>query len=184
MKNIDKALDIGCGRAEWVELLQKNQIDAFGIDMNHAMVEEAHRNGVKNIQNIDLFKYLKNLQDNSFDLITAFHIIEHIPFENLMIFFKEIRRVLKSGGQIMLETPNPENLLVSSLTFYKDPTHLNPLPAEVVEFMINYFGFLDIKIVYLNPFPKEMCIDEKTKSSEVLNKLLFKEQDYMVIANK
>jgi len=45
------------------------------------------------------------------NVVTAFHLIEHIPFEAMLELFEEVRRVLRPGGLVMLETPSPENLL-------------------------------------------------------------------------
>ena len=182
--SIKTALDIGCGRGEWMELLQSHNIDIYGVDLNSAMIQEAKKHKVKNAINEDIFIFFKEMKDNSYDLITGFHIIEHIPFEDLMSLFREVKRVLKPDGKIMFETPNPKNLLVASLTFYNDPTHLNPLPPEVISFMVEYLGFKKVKIVELHPFEESMHIKENTHSARMLNNLLFKEQDYMVVGSK
>ena len=162
---IKTALDIGCGRGEWTGLLQSNSIDAYGIDLNFAMLNEGLSRGIKNLQKMDVFDYFKSCEDNSFDLVTAFHIIEHIPFEKLFVFLQEIKRVSKPNATILLETPNPANPLVAYFEFYKDPTHLNPLPSDVVKFMVEYIGFKDVKVDFLHIHPT--------------NKL---PQDYLVIA--
>ncbi len=177
-----KALDIGCGRGEWVELLQSKGIDAYGVDLNHAMVEDGILHDVKNLEVKDAFEFLASCPDNSFDLITAFHIIEHIPFEKLLVLFKELKRVASSNAVILLETPNPENLLVAAYTFYKDPTHLNPLPSEVTTFMLEYFNFTNIQVYPLHPFPDSMRIKEKSQTAFVLNHYLYSEQDYLIVA--
>ena len=184
ISSVTKALDIGCGRGEWVELLQRHSIDALGVDLNYAMVEDAKRHGVKNIIVKDIFDFLSDSEDESYDLITAFHIIEHIPFNKLLTLLSEIKRVLKPQGKMILETPDPTNLLVSSLTFYNDPTHLHPLPPDVVSFMIEYIGFKKIQVIKLHPFDTDMHIKEQSHSANMLNNLLFKEQDYMVISIK
>jgi len=182
--NVSKALDIGCGRGEWVQLLQEHNIESYGIDINHTMVLEAKSYKVDNIINEDIFKFLKNIDDNSYDLITGFHIIEHIPFEKLLILLKEVQRVLKPSAKAIFETPNPKNLLVASLTFYNDPTHLNPLPPDVVKFMLEYLSFNEVEIVELNPFGSEIHIKEESGSAQMLNNLLFSEQDYLVVGSK
>ncbi len=146
-----RTLDIGCGRAEWVELLQNKGIDAHGVDLNDAMVEVGIQNGVENLKVQDAFEYLKDTPQNSFELITAFHIIEHIPFEKLITLLQLIKKAAKDGATILLETPNPQNLQVAACNFYNDPTHLNPLPAPVIKFLVEYLGFEEVQIHYLNP---------------------------------
>ena len=184
LSSVKTALDLGCGRGEWVELLQEHQIKAYGIDLNFVMTQEAKKYGVKNIEAIDAFEFLKKQKDNSIDLITGFHIIEHIKFEKLLVLLNEIKRVLSPNGKVLLETPNPENLLVAAFTFYKDPTHLNPLPSEVVSFMLEYIGFENVVVKNLHPFPENMKIKSKSDCANTMNDYLYKEQDYIVIATK
>lgn len=168
-----KSLDIGCGRGEWVELLQEKDIDAHGIDMNPMMLKMAKENNLKNIQAKDAFEYLKGCEENSFDLITAFHIIEHIPFEKLVYLLQEVKRVAKPNATILLETPNPQNLQVAAYTFYTDPTHLNPLPANMIRFLVEYLGFIDVEINYLNP---------KNSSQKSQHSTPDNAQDYLIVA--
>ena len=61
--------------------------------------------------------------------MTGFHIVEHLPLPYLVSMLKEAARTLRPGGIAIFETPNPENVLVGSHTFYLDPTHLKPTPA-------------------------------------------------------
>jgi len=155
-KNI-KALDIGCGRGEWLQLLQEKNIDAQGLDLNNSILNIAKQNGVKNLQKSDAISFLKKVKDNTYDIVTAFHIIEHIPYEKLFELLQEIKRVSKKDAIILLETPNPLNIEVGAYSFYMDPTHLNPLPAPNIKFMAEYIGFKNVTIDYINPStsPKE-----------------------------
>jgi O-antigen chain-terminating methyltransferase len=149
------ALDIGCGRGEWVELLQQKNISAKGIDLNFAMLNIGLSHGVKDLSQADAFEYLSTCKSNTFDLISAFHIIEHIPYQKLLTLLQEIKRVATPNATILLETPNPQNPKVASYEFYKDPTHRNPLPAPVIAFMVEYIGFNSIKTIYLNPLNQD-----------------------------
>jgi O-antigen chain-terminating methyltransferase len=53
----------------------------------------------------------------------------------------EALRVLAPGGLMILETPNPENLVVGSSAFYMDPTHHKPLPPLLLGFLAEFAGF-------------------------------------------
>ena len=150
--------------------------------MNSAMLNEGISIGVKNLKKENIFEFLKSCKDNSFDLITAFHIIEHIPYNQLFILLQEIKRVSTSNATILLETPNPNNLLVASYEFYKDPTHLNPLPSDVIKFMVEYIGFKEVRVEFLHPFPKTLHIQENSETALILNDYLYKERDYLIIA--
>lgn len=180
--DIKKALDIGCGRGEWVNLLQQNAIDAYGIDLNASMLNAAQKRGIKNLTKVDAFEFFNQCEENSFDLVTAFHVIEHIPFEELFAFLEQISRIATSDATIMLETPNPANLQVAAYTFYRDPTHLNPLPSEVISFMLEYLGFRDIKVHFLHPYAQEQHLQENSECAKALNQFLYSNQDYLIVA--
>jgi hypothetical protein len=61
----------------------------------------------------------------------------------------ESLRALVPGGLLILETPNPENLLVGASEFYLDPTHQRPLPSKLLAFLIEYTGSERVKILRL-----------------------------------
>jgi len=132
------AIDIGCGRGEWLELLGDNSINAKGVDIDSGMLD-----GAKNLDITlgDGIEYLSNEPSNSALVISAFHLVEHISFENLMRLVSEANRVLVDGGILILETPNPENIKVASETFYLDPTHTKPIPSELLSFVTKYHKF-------------------------------------------
>lgn len=137
---IASAVDIGCGRGEWLRLLYENGIKGTGVDLNARMVEEAKRSGQKAILS-DGTIFLSSLPNASICAVTGFHIVEHIPFYELMMLFSECFRVVAPGGVVVFETPNPENILVGACSFYTDPTHRNPIPPPSLGFMLSYVGF-------------------------------------------
>ena len=178
-------LDIGCGRGEWLDLLRQQGLERlYGVDLNEAMVQHSKELGFE-VAKLDALEYLQGLKENSLALITGFHIIEHLPFKQLLLLLYESYRVLKHGGMVIFETPNPENITVGACNFYTDPTHKNPLPPPTTEFMLQEAGFVDVEIKRLN-LSKEVHY-LKGKEHNDLNELLFaftKEQDYAAIGYK
>lgn len=175
-------LDIGCGRGEWLELLRERGLEAYGVDLNSMMVERSQAVGLK-AQKADALTHLRELPDKSLGAITAFHFIEHIPFDIFVNFLDEALRVLTPGGVVILETPNPETIRVGATTFYYDPTHRNPLPPVPTKFIVEHRGFVDVEILRLRPAIEEQlqALDE---NAEVLNRVLFGPQDYAIIARR
>ncbi|NWG04930.1 MAG: methyltransferase domain-containing protein [Syntrophaceae bacterium] len=176
-------LDLGCGRGEWLELLKENGYIAKGVDFNRVMIRKCQEIGLEVIDS-DIIEYLTNQQPNSFGAITGFHILEHLPYKSIISLFDETLRVLKSGGMVIFETPNPENLIVGACNFYFDPTHRNPLPPRLLSFLIESRGFEKTEIIRLHPLG---FFREEQKTSDVVKVLatLFNaEQDYSVIAYK
>jgi SAM-dependent methyltransferase len=147
-------LDIGCGRGEWLELLQEHGAMASGVDLNEAMVEENRKRGFK-VTYGDALSYLAALPAGSLGMVTGFHIIEHIRFDLLVKLFDECHRALRPGGCILFETPNPENLVVGAYTFYFDPTHRHPLPPKMIDFVVRARGYAEVDILRLHPRQEE-----------------------------
>ena len=139
LKDEVKALDIGCGRGEWISLLNENGFNARGIDINESMVKVASQKGLNAAVN-DALGELKSLDENSLDIITAFQVVEHIKFDDVLELIKEAKRVLAPCGILILETPNPENIMVGTQWFYLDATHKNPIPCELLSFATHYYG--------------------------------------------
>jgi O-antigen chain-terminating methyltransferase len=128
--------------------------------------------------------YLCDAKAKSLHVITAFHVIEHLPFDRLVTLLTEAHRVLKRGGLLILETPNPDNLIVGAKNFYTDPTHRNPLPSVLTRFLAEHAGFSRVEIVNQHPFGDDMLLKEPGPIAARLNELLYSEQDYAIFATK
>ena len=177
-------LDLGCGRGEWLELVNENGLAGEGVDSNAIMVSACQERGLR-VTEGDALEYLRALPAESRGAITAFHLIEHLQFQVLVQLLRESFRVLRPGGLAIFETPNPDNVLVGSNGFYSDPTHLHPLPKEYSRFMLQSVGFSDVVARPLNP--DKDSLPENVASPELrnfLNRLFFGEQDYAVIGKR
>ncbi len=138
-------LDLGCGRGEWLELLRDEGLAARGVDLNDVFLTQCRTRGLDVIQS-DALAYLRELPDASLGAITSMHLVEHLPMTDLINLLDESARVLRPGGVIALETPNPENLLVGSHYFYTDPTHRNPLPPALLQWLVEARGFEQARV--------------------------------------
>jgi O-antigen chain-terminating methyltransferase len=175
-------LDVGCGRGEWLEVLHQSGIKCYGVDMNKFSIDECRAHGL-NVTHQDAFDFLKASASECYRGVSSFHLIEHIPLQLLLTLVDECYRVLVTGGIIILETPNPSNLIVGAHTFYTDPTHKNPLPPALMKFVLEQRGFCNVSVLPLHPYPEEIQLKSST-NSELLNDLLFGSQDYSVIGIK
>jgi SAM-dependent methyltransferase len=182
------AIDLGCGRGEWLTLLRDHHIPAIGIDNSPRMVKNCENLKLK-VSQIDVLDYLGTLANDSVGTVTGFHIVEHLPFDQVIQLFAETLRVLKPGGVAIFETPNPENVLVGSCNFYIDPTHRNPLPSNMMQFLALEVGFAQTEVKYLHPNPGELSHEDLPEGPEKqiidrFNHFFYSAQDYAIIGYK
>lgn len=171
-------LDIGSGRGELLSLLKAHNIKAIGLDINLDMVERANKKGLETKQG-EALEFLESEETGKYGAITGFHIVEHIPFSQLLRIFASAHRALCVNGFVVFETPNPENVLVATHNFYLDPSHLNPLPPALLAFALEVSGFRKVEIKRLH------ADDEKhEKSSSDIKKYFYGPRDYAVVGYK
>lgn len=137
-------LDLGCGRGEFLQELQRNNIPAVGIDLNPAMVDASRALGL-DVTLAEAVAHLRDREPGSLAAISSFHMIEHIPFDQVLHLIEAAKRALMPGGLLILETPNPENLVVGGCTFWYDPTHIRPLPPAMMAFYVKQAGFEPVR---------------------------------------
>jgi SAM-dependent methyltransferase len=176
------ALDLKCGRGEWLEILTEAGFEAHGTDSEQVMVEVCRQRGLK-VQQTEALAALRQCADASQALVSGFQVAEQLPFEDLQKLVKEAARVLKPGGILILETPDPENIMVGTSYFHLDPRRLKPLPPLLLSYLAKYHGFSKTKI--LRPrgaTKKDETVDVSLLS--VLSALGVSSLNYALIAQK
>jgi len=177
-------IDLGCGRGEWLEILRDNGYSAKGIDANPIMVELCQELKFDVIKE-EATQFLRQRKSGSVGVVTAFHLIEHLPLKKIVSLLDESLRVLRPGGVIILESPNPENIMVGACYFYLDPTHRNPLPPDTTAFLLEARGFVRVEIIRLNSITESSQITENDISTSArFNELFCGPLDYAVIGWK
>lgn len=174
------ALDLGCGRGEWLELLKDHQLSASGIDLDDGMLSACRSRGL-NVQTGDAIAHLKSLPADSLSIVSGFHIAEHLSLGDLEALIKEALRALKPAGLLILEAPNTENLVVGTSSFYLDPTHQRPLPSALLSFLVGYLGFTRSKVLGVQ---ESVPLREEHGPTSLFAVLSGVSPDYAVIAQK
>lgn len=178
-------VDVGPGRCEWLRLLQEAGLPAYGIDVNQAFVEAGRARGV-DVRAGEAVAHLNAVPAGSIDLVTAFHVIEHLDIEELIGLIDAAGRALRAGGGLLFETPNPTNLVMGACDFYCDPTHGAPLPPELPQYLMTARGFEAVEVRHLHPKPVAFTVDDLSARlppalAETLMWRLFGPQDYAVL---
>lgn len=178
------AVDLGCGRGEWLTLLAEARVRSSGVDTNPAFVSAARERGLA-VSLGDAVGHLRGLPSDTVDLITAFHLIEHLHTEQLLALIEAALTALRAGGCLLLETPNPTNLVMAACDFYNDPTHRSPLPPALIEYLVSSQGFTDVEVRPLHP--ALLSADAETAAAQLPQPVwqrLFGPQDYAVLGYK
>ena len=174
------ALDLGCGRGEWLEVLIGAGLDATGVDLDDGMLEACRTRGLPAVRG-DAVGALKERDSASVSVVSAFHLVEHIPFDILQELVNESLRVLKPGGLLILETPNSENLFVGTSGFYMDPTHERPIPHLLLSFLTEFSGFQRNKLLRLQ---EQAHLHDPSLEVDLITALGSSSPDYAIVAQK
>ncbi len=176
-------LDLGCGRGEWLALLREEGIVARGVDLLAANVQAGLEQGLE-VRYQDVLVALRDSADASLGMVSAFHLVEHLDHAQLRELLHEAHRALAPGGRLLLETPNPQNLIVGSCNFYLDPTHVRPLPPDFLVFLAEFAGFEGVEARPLHPVGEQHRLHDESETARRLNHYLYGPQDYVLLATR
>lgn len=99
--NGTKVLDVGCGQGQFVDFMVRAGWNVSGIELSDSAVAICQQFGLP-VKKMDFFD--SALQPASFDLLTMFEVIEHLPLPGQ--FMARAEELLKPGGILYLTTPN------------------------------------------------------------------------------
>jgi len=147
-------LDIGCGRGEFIDLLNARGIPARGIDLNHEMAELCRARGL-NVTEADAVAYLQTLPDDSLSGIFAAQVVEHLEPSYLLRLLDLSFAKLQPGGTLVLETLNPACWTAFFESYIRDITHRWPLHPETLKYLVTASGFTRASIEFRSPVPPQ-----------------------------
>ena len=150
-------LDLGCGRGELLLMLREAGVKAAGVEGDPALATAARRRGLEVVEG-DVLDVLRAQGDGTRGAVTAVHLLEHLSPATLAAVLSEVRRVLRAGGLLVAECPNPHSLRVGAALYWQDPTHQRPLLPETLDLFMRAAGFSVDRIETLHPFPSDQLL--------------------------
>lgn len=93
-----KILDVGCGTGDFLATAQNDGWEVHGIEPS----KEARI--VSLTKNIDALEDFSQLKEDGFDVITLWHVLEHVP--NLLTYIETLKNKLKPDGVLLIAVPN------------------------------------------------------------------------------
>jgi SAM-dependent methyltransferase len=133
-------LDLGCGSGEWLDVLKDNGHVVFGIDHDKRMTALCRKKGYEALSG-DFFDALGSIDDHSFDLVSLFHVVEHLGINDICRLLDEFHRICRTGFHLLIEVPNIHNPFLSTANFFLDPTHRTKLPLELLDHLMDVFHY-------------------------------------------
>ena len=137
MNKGDKILDVGCGRGDFAKGFKDLGLEVFVIDretINPEMLKDVE------VKLVDFEKDSFSFNPDTFDFVFSKSVIEHLWKPDN--FIKEIYRVLKPGGRIIVMTPDWHS---QRLIFYDDYTHRHPYTSLGLEDLLKIYDFREVK---------------------------------------
>ncbi len=191
-KKKGKVLDLGCGRGEFLELLEKNGIKGVGIDINDQMIDICLEKGL-DCQKGDILEKLAEHEDGSLSGIFSSQVIEHLPPSYLKRLLELAYFKLAPSSPIVLETINPVSVFSLVEIYFLDLSHQRPIHPQAIKFLMESTGFEEVEIIYSSPVEKESLQDLPgndeaatilNQNIDKLNKLLYAPSNYAAIGKK
>jgi len=188
-KNEGKVLDLGCGRGEFMELLEENGREVVGVDINKQMLEICREKGL-NCYEGDILEKMANFEDNSLSGIFSSQVIEHLSPDYLIRMIELAYFKLAPSCYIVLETINPTSVFSLVQIYFLDLSHHKPIHPQMIKFLLENTGFEEVEIKYSHPLEEEKlqnlpgADDLMNQNIDNLNKLLYDSPNYAAIGKK
>lgn len=145
LKRGGRILDIGCGIGLFLETLtiySNYKWNSFGIDINKRLIEVAS-NKIKGVRFIQGSLQTKKFSEKYFDCITCFDVLEHDI--DILNTIKEIRRILKDDGLLVIQTPNYKSIMTGitriNWDWWSVPDHVIHFSPNTLKQILEDYGF-------------------------------------------
>ena len=126
-----KVLEPGCGEGRGLALLHQKADEYVALDKINEVISKLEPMYPKVDLRQSVFPPFEGLENDYFDVVISFQVIEHIKKDQL--FLEEIHRLLKPGGKAIITTPNVK------MTLTRNPWHVREYTAEQLEQLARQF---------------------------------------------
>ncbi len=141
-------LDYACGCGDFIAYLKlRGYNNVQGCDINTDLLDYASQNYQVETHLISTLNEFYKQFENNFDIINMKDIVEHIEKNNLINDLVLIRKMLKTGGKLIVSCPQMSGF-TSLFTLYNDFTHVALFTESSLKYVLNSAGFKNVDIVY------------------------------------
>lgn len=157
-------LDIGAGTGDFLVEAKNSGWQTTGIEPNEKAKALAQKKGIDFVENLEI------ISDNSFDVITMWHVLEHVP--NLEYQLQQLKRICKPNGTIIIAVPNFKSFDAKHYkqfwAAYDVPRHLWHFSKRGIQKLFaNYkIQLLEVKPMWFDSFYVSL-LSEKYKTGKM-----------------
>ncbi len=147
-----KILDVGCGNGAFLHKMRAAGMDAYGVEFSKDGYAQARKLGL-NVKHGTLEQ--QKYPSHSFDVITLNHVFEHLP--DPVRTLKELKRILKPQGRIIIAVPNSRSLAALFGRFWSSlelPRHLFIPNPQTMRLFAKKAGLKMVGLRYIS-FPAQ-----------------------------
>ena len=138
-------LDVGCGTGDFLEFSKTKGWRVVGIEPNNQARVIANKKTNNSVYKTD---HLLNLDNHSFDIITLWHVLEHLP--NLEEHIAVFKRLLKPNGTLIIAVPNFKSydakIYKTYWAAFDVPRHLWHFSKESIKILMETFNMNVVKM--------------------------------------
>lgn len=162
-------LEIGSGYGFFLEEMQKQGYKISGIEISKERRKYSKKITKVRVLNINLNKKIPDI--NKFDTIALFQVLEHIA--DPIIFLKNIKKLLKPSGKIIIEVPNFDDFQLKLNKSYSDwywqRAHIHYFSAKILGQILSRVRFTKIKVFGTQRYSIENMFSWKLTNMPQLN---------------
>lgn len=191
-----KVVDLRSDDGEFLELLQSEGIQAYGIDTVLESVRRCRDRGL-DVLHDDAISHLTSVPSGSLGGIFAAHLVERLDPASVLRLFQLAADKLAEGGVLVLETLNPRSLATRTSAACADLGHIQLIHPDVLTFLAHSIGLRDAKVMYSSPPPERTgrllhtpvedvapLVAQLNERFRGLDDLLFGPTDFAIIARR
>lgn len=156
-------LDIGAGTGDFLKYCQDQNFTVTGVEPNKVAREQAKEKG------IDLYEKIEEILGKKFDVITMWHVLEHVP--NLYEHLEHLKNLLVEDGKLIVAVPNFKSY---DANYYKEFWAAYDVPRHLWHFskksISKLFSSVQLEVVKVHPMKYDSfyvsLLSEKNKTGK------------------
>jgi len=159
-----RILEIGSGHGFFLDIMKKNGYNVTGFEISKE--KRKYSKKVTNASVLDININEKISTVKPFDIVVLFHTLEHII--DPVIMLKNIKKLLKPKGKVLVEVPNCDDFHLELNKFYKEfyweRAHIHYFNSKSLKTVIHLGGFKNIKIIGVQRYSIENLFHWRLKN--------------------